>query len=771
MTKFGVSQSVRRVEDVRFITGTGNYSDDMRLDGQLYGYVLRSPHAHATILSVDADDAREAPGVHAVITGQDMQDDGVGGLPSLWPVTNKDGSDWTRPPHFALAYDKVRTVGDGVAFVVADSLQQAKDAAEMIMVDYDELPAVTCAVAAQEPGAPVLHEDAPNNVVFDFGHGDEAKTLEALENADRVVELELINNRVVVNSMETRVAISDWNNETERLTLYTPTQGGWGIKAQLSGALGLKPKQIRVVTPDVGGGFGMKLFFYPEHLMTAYASKKLGRPVRWTSERQEAFLADAQGRDHQSVARMAIDKDGKFLGLHVKTAANLGAYLSTVAGLIPTVAYSKVLVGVYDIPTMYMDVQGVMTNTVPVDAYRGAGRPEAIYLIERMVNQVALELGISQDEVRRRNFVQPEQMPYTTATGETYDSGDFPRIMEKALENSDWAGFEARKAESAKQGLKRGIGMTYYIEATAGTPEEAAAITFDNGIATVYVGTQSNGQGHETAFTQVVSDRLGIDAENIKIVMGDTDAIPTGGGTGGSRSLVSQGTAIHKASDTIIEKGKASAGEYFETAAVDIEFDDGMFSVAGTDRMIDIMELADIAKLRQLAGNEDGLDTRESAKFNPVTYPNGCHVLEVEVDPATGVTTMDRYTIVDDFGKVVSPMMVESQVHGGVVQGVGQALSEHAVYDEFGQLQAGSFMDYGMPRADLFPSLDFERIEIPCKSNMLGTKGAGEAGCVAGAPVLINAIINALKDDGVTDLSMPANPQAVWRAIQAAKAA
>lgn len=770
MTKFGVAQAVRRVEDIRFITGTGEYADDIRLEGQLFAVVVRSPYAHAKILSVDADDAKTLPGVVDIVTGQELQDAGVGGLPSLWPVKNKDGSKRAEPPHFALAHDKVRHVGDGVAFVVAESLAQAREAAEAVMVDYEPLDAVADARKAKEPDAPLLHDSAPGNLVFDFENGDEAGTKSAFDKAAKVVRIELINQRVVANSMEARTSIADYDAEADKITLYTSTQGGWGIKRQLAGCLGLEDSQVRVVTPDVGGGFGMKLFFYPEHILSAYAARKLKKPVRWISDRQEAFLTDTQGRDHWSWAEMAIDENAKFLGLRVHTTANLGAYLSTMSCLIPTAAHAKVLAGVYDILVMYFDVHGVMTNTTPVDAYRGAGRPEAIYLIERLVNRVAMETGLDQDEVRRRNFIRPEQMPYKTSTGETYDSGEFGRLMERALEEADWQGFAARKAESAKAGLKRGRGLCYYIEATAGMPEESAAIRFDeDGTVSVFVGTQSNGQGHETAFTQLICDRLGIDAEKVKIVMGDTDAIPTGGGTGGSRSLVSTCTAIHAMSDAVIEKGKAAAARHFETSAVDIEFGDGSFSVAGTDRRIDILTLADEARKMALAGEIEALDTRETAKFNPVTYPNGCHVCEVEVDPDTGVTRIDRWTVVDDFGNVVNPLFVESQVHGGIAQGVGQAMLEHGYFDEDGQLLAGSFMDYAMPRAYDLPNFDFHREEVPCKSNMLGTKGCGEAGCLAGPPALINAIIDALSDLGVTQIDMPATPQAVWRAIQAAK--
>lgn len=770
MTKFGIAQAVRRVEDVRFITGHGNYSDDHQFPDQLYSVVVRSPHAHATILSVDVADAKQMPGVVDIITGQELVDAGVGGLPSLWPVKNKDGSGRAEPPHLALAVDKARHVGDGVAFVVAETMAAARDAADAVMVDYDPLPAVSDARAAKEPGAPQLHESAPGNLCFDFEHGNKAETEAAFAKADRIVRVEVINQRIVANSMEARVAIATYEAVGDRVTVYTPTQGGWGIKRQLAGCLGIEADQVRIVTPDVGGGFGMKLFFYPEHILSAYAARKLKRTVRWTSERQEAFLTDTQGRDHWSYAEMAIDGNAKFLGLRVHTTANLGGYLSTMSCLIPTAAHAKVLPGVYDVPTMYLDVHGVMTNTTPVDAYRGAGRPEAIYLIERLVNRIAAETGLGPEEVRRRNFVQPEQMPYTTATGEKYDSGDFPRIMERALKEADWDGFAARRAESEARGWKRGRGIAYYVEATAGMPEESAAIRFeDDGMVSIFVGTQSNGQGHETAFTQIVSDRLGLDAERIRIVMGDTDAIPTGGGTGGSRSLVSTGTAINKMSDTVIDKGKAAAAELFETSAVDIEFGEGNFRVVGTDRAIDIVDLAEKAKEMALAGQIETLDTRETTALNPITYPNGCHVAEIEVDPATGRVNIDRWSVVDDFGRVVNPLFVESQVHGGIVQGVGQALLEHGIYDEDGQLVAGSFMDYGMPRADDVPYFTFNREEIPCQSNMLGTKGCGEAGCVAGPPVVINGIIDALSDLGVTTIDMPATPQAIWRAINAAQ--
>lgn len=775
MVKFGVNQSVERKEDFRLITGSGEYTDDITLDGQLYGYMLRSPIAHGKILSIDIDDARQAPGVVDIILGKDLAADKANQLPCMIPLKNRDGSDRTDPVHPVLVTDKVCYVGDNIAFVIAETLAQAKDAAELIVVDFDELDVVVDTKTANTPGQPLVHEQAANNIAFDWGQGDEQGVANAFSKATHVTEIELVNNRVVVNSMEPRGLIADWDRNEGKMTIRMGTQGGWVLRSLLANAiLHIPEENVRVITPDVGGAFGMKLFFYSECAVTVWASRKLGRPIKWIGERSDAFLSDTQGRDHVTRAKLAFDANHKITGMKVETNANLGAYLSTFGPLIPTMAAVKVLPGVYDIPNFYYHCLGVFTNTVPVDAYRGAGRPEAIYVIERLMDTAARELGLGQEEIRRINFIPVSAIPYTTATGCVYDSGEFERIMDRALETSDWAGFAARKSASAANGKRRGIGMCYYIEATAGNPTETATIRFeDDDRVTVAVGTQSSGQGHSTAYAQIVAERLGVPFENIEIIQGDTDKIKTGGGTGGSRSLTTQGPAIHAASDEVINKGKELAGHFLEAAAVDIEFspEEGEFAIAGTDRKIGILELAHRARgLGQLPENlAEGLDSEASFTVEAFTYPNGCHIAEVEIDELTGATDVVRYIIVDDFGTIVNPALVRNQVIGGVGQGIGQALTEYTVYDDDGQLLTGSYMDYGMPRADNIPlDLQYETIEVPCTMNPMGVKGCGEAGCIGAPPAVINSIIDGLADLGVSNIDMPATPRRVWDAIQQA---
>jgi carbon-monoxide dehydrogenase large subunit len=775
MVKFGVNQSVERKEDFRLITGTGQYTDDITLDGQLYGYMLRSPVAHARLLSVDVEEARAAPGVVDIILGSELEADNANQLPCMIPLKNRDGSNRADPGHPVLATDKLCYVGDNIAFVIAESLAQAKDAAELIQIDFDEIDAVVDTGTAHQDGNAILHETAANNVAFDWGQGDEKAVASAFEGAAHVTEIELINNRVVVNSMEPRGLIADWDAEEGKMTLRMGTQGGWVLRALLANAiLHLPEEKIRIITPDVGGAFGMKLFFYSECAAAVWASRKLGRPIKWIGERSDAFLSDTQGRDHVTRAAIAFDANHKAVGLKVETKANLGAYLSTFGPMIPTMAMVKVMPGVYDIPNFYYQCTGVFTNTVPVDAYRGAGRPEAIYIIERLMDRAARELGLSQADIRRRNFIPVSAIPYKTATGCVYDSGEFERIMDRALEVSGWDDFSARRADSALDGKRRGIGMCYYIEATAGNPTETATIRFtDEDRVTVAVGTQSTGQGHSTAYAQIVAERLGVPFENIDIIQGDTEKIKTGGGTGGSRSLTTQGPAIHAASDEVIRKGKELAGHFLETAAVDIEFsaDEGEFTIVGTDRKIGIMELAHRARgLGQLPENlAEGLDTEASFTVEAFTYPNGCHIAEVEVDDLTGQVEVVRYIIVDDFGTIVNPALVRNQVIGGVGQGIGQALTEYTVYGEDGQLLTGSFMDYGMPRADNIPlDLHYETIEVPCTMNPMGVKGCGEAGCIGAPPAIINGIIDALHELGVDHIDMPATPRRVWDAIRQA---
>ena len=775
MTKFGVAQPVRRVEDPRLLKGNGRYTDDIQLPNEAIGVVVRSPHAAARILSVDTAAAEAMPGVLAVVTGKELAAEGIGDRPCLIPLKNRDGSKRADTPYPVLAHETVRHAGDAVAFVVAETHQQARDAAEAVMVEYDSLPSTTDLAAATEPGAALVWPDAKDNICFDWEAGDKAATDAQFASAAHVTRLTVVNNRVVVASMEARAAVAEYDQATERWTLYTNTQGGWSIKSILADAIFKVAKdRFRVVTPDVGGGFGMKLFLYAEQALTCYAARKLGRPVRWASERSEAFLSDTHGRDNITHAELALDRDGTFLALRTRNLANMGAYLSNYAPFIPTGAGTKVLASVYGFKAIYANVLGVFTNTVPVDAYRGAGRPESNYVVERLIDTAARELGIDRVELRRRNMVPPSAMPYRSAMAQTYDSGDFQRVLDSALEKMDWAGFKSRQAKSEQAGRKRGIGMAYYLEATGGDPSERAEIRFaDDGHVDVFVGTQSTGQGHETAYVQLTASELGIDGDRIRVKQGDTDAIPTGGGTGGARSLYSEGQAILLTTASVIEKGKKAASEALEAAPADIVFEGGRFSITGTDRGMDIIQLAAHQRERAAKGEDvTTLDAAEVAKIDRHTFPNGCHMAEVEVDPETGSITVARYIVCDDVGKAVNPLIVRGQVHGGVAQGVGQAVMEHTAYDSgSGQLLAGSFMDYALPRASDLPDIEVDLIEVPCESNPLGVKGAGEAGAVGSPPAVINALVDALSSDGVRTIDMPATPERVWQALHLAEAA
>jgi len=773
-TKFGLAQPVRRVEDPRLLKGDGRYTDDIVLPGMLHGIVLRSPHAAGRITRSDTAAAAALPGVRAIYTAADLAADGIGTLPCAAPVQNKDGSAMASPPHPVLADGAVRHVGDPVAFIVADTAKQARDAAELIEVDYDILPSATDLGSAMDAGSAAVWPESGNNVVFDWDIGDKAATDAEFAKAAHVTKLTVVNNRIVVASMEARAAIADYDTATGRWTLYANTQGGWLIKNLIGPLFGTEPDRFRVITPDVGGGFGMKLFLYAEHVLTCFAARKLACPVKWASDRAEAFLCDTQGRDNITLGELAIDADGKFTALRTRNISNMGAYLSTFAPYIPTYAGTSVLSSIYGFRAIYANVLGVFTNTVPVDAYRGAGRPEANYLVERLVDAAARELGIDRVELRRRNMVPPSAMPHSTPVGKTYDSGDFRIVLDAALAQMDYAGFAVRRAASAAKGKRRGIGLAYYLEATGGDPTERAEIRFaEDGFVDVYVGTQSTGQGHETAYVQLTATQLGIDGEKIRIRQGDTDTIPVGGGTGGARSLYSEGQAILLTAESVINKGKRAAAEVLEAAVADIAFADGRFSIVGTDRGMDIVDLAATQRRKVAAGQTAvTLDAAEIAPIDNHTFPNGCHMAEVEVDPDTGVVELVRYGVADDFGKTVNPLIVRGQVAGGVAQGFGQAVLEHTVYDPAsGQLLSGSLMDYALARADDFPDIEIELLEVPCASNPLGVKGAGEAGAVGSPPALINAIIDALGPDGVTQLDMPATPERVWRAIAMAKAA
>jgi aerobic carbon-monoxide dehydrogenase large subunit len=773
MTKFGLAQSIRRVEDPRLLKGNGRYTDDIVLPGMLHGIVLRSPHAAAKLGMINTTAAASVAGVKAIYTAAELRADGIGALPCAAPVQNRDGSDMANPPHLALAEGAVRHVGDPVAFIVADTAAAARDAAELMLVDYDVQPSITDMAHVIDADAPLVWPDVKQNIAFDWGIGDKAATDALFATAAHVTSLTVVNNRVVVASMEARAAIADYDSASDRWTLYANTQGGWLIKNLLGAVFQTEPTKFRVITPDVGGGFGMKAFLYAEHALTCYAARKLGRPVKWASDRGEAFLADTQGRDNVTLGELAIDKDGKFLALRTRNVANMGAYLSTFAPYIPTLAGGAVLSGVYNFQQIYANVLGVFTHTVPVDAYRGAGRPESNYLLERLVDAAARELNIDRAEMRRRNMVPQSAMPHATPVGKTYDAGDFATVLDAALTRMDYAGFAARRAEAARRGKRRGIGLAYYLEVTMGDPTERAEIRFaEDGFVDVYVGTQSTGQGHETAYIQLTSQRLGIDGEKIRVRQGDTDTIPVGGGTGGSRSLYSEGQAILITADSVIDKGKLAAAEALEAASADIAFADGRFSIVGTDRGIDIITLAATQRQKVAAGEPAStLDAAEVVNVAEHTFPNGCHMAEVEVDPETGMVEIVRYRVCDDFGKTVNPMIVRGQVHGGVSQGLGQALLERTSFDASGQLVTGSFMDYALPRAADFPDIEVDLIEVPSVSNPLGVKGAGEAGSVGSPPALINAIIDALSVDGVTHIDMPATPESVWQALSLAKAA
>ena len=773
-TKFGLAQPVRRVEDPRLLKGAGRYTDDIVLPGMLFGVVLRSPHAAAAITRLDTAVAAKLPGVAGIYTAADLKADGIGPLPCAALLNNRDGSPQAAPPHPVLADGTVRHVGDPVAFVVAGSIKQARDAAEAIAVDYDILPSITDLPTAMDKGGVLVWPEIKHNLAFDWEIGDKAATEAEFARAAHVTKLKIVNNRIVVNSIEARAALADFDPTTGRWTLYANTQGGWLVKNLIGPLFGTEPEKFRVITPDVGGGFGMKLFLYAEHVLTCYASRKLGRPVKWAAERGEAFLCDTQGRDNVTLGELATDADGKFIALRTRNIANMGAYLSTFAPYIPTYAGTGVLASVYGFKAIYANVLGVFTNTVPVDAYRGAGRPESNYLVERLVDAAARELHIDPVELRRRNMVLPDAMPHATPVGKSYDSGDFRVVLDAATRHMDYAGFPARKAAAAAAGKRRGLGLAYYLEATGGDPTERAEIRFaDDGFVDVYVGTQSTGQGHETAYVQLTANNLGIDGDKIRIRQGDTDTIPVGGGTGGARSLYSEGQAILLTSQSVIAKGKQAAAEELEAAVADIAFADGTFSIVGTDRTIDIVALAATQRKKAAAGEPATLlDAAEVAAIDAHTFPNGCHIAEVEVDPETGVIELVRYSVTDDVGKAINPLIVRGQVAGGVAQGFGQAVLEHTVYDPVsGQLLSGSFMDYALPRANEFPDIEVELIEVPCASNPLGVKGAGEAGAVGSPPAVINAIIDALSADGVTHIDMPATPERVWRAMAMAKAA
>ncbi len=743
----GIGASILRKEDRRFLTGRGNYVSDITRPNMTWAAFSRSPHAHAKLTGIDSAPALQIPGVLLVLTGEDLKADGIGTIPCGWGITGRDGQPMKEPAHPALAQGKVRHVGDPVAMVVAETREAAMQGVEALSVSYEPLPSAVGVLEALRPDAPQIFDEAPGNLCFEWDVGDKAATDAAFENAAHVARISLVNNRLVGNPMEPRAAIGEYDPGSGQYTLWTTSQFPHIVKV-LMGAMVLKIPQhkLRVVSPDVGGGFGVKQFHYPEETLVTWASSKLARPVKWVCDRSEGFVSDAHGRDHVSEAELALDETGKFLGLRVETVANMGGYLSTFGPNIPTNLYALLLAGVYTTPQIYCLVKGVFTNTLPVDAYRGAGRPEATFLLERLVDVAASEMGISKVDIRRRNLIPKEAYPYQTPVMLEYDSGDPTACLDRALDVADWAGFAARKAESAKSGKLRGIGLCTYIEACGLAPsriagrlgargglfESATVRVHPTGDITVLIGTHNHGQGHETTFAQIVSEKLGLPSDRIQIVFGDTDKVQFGLGTYGSRSLAVGGPALAKATDKVILKGKKIAAHLLEASDADIEFEAGMFKVSGTDRTKSFEEVAGAAYTPvnyPLEFLEPGLE--EQAFYDPVnfTYPGGAHIAEVEIDQTTGVVDLVSYVAVDDIGRVINPMIVRGQLHGGIVQGVGQALFENCVYDpESGQILSGSFMDYAMPRADRLPNMVIETVSTMCTHNGLGVKGCGEVG-------------------------------------------
>jgi carbon-monoxide dehydrogenase large subunit len=775
MNRYGIGQPVRRVEDRRFLTGHGRYVDDLALPRQAYAFMLRSPHAHARIRAIDTTAATRAPGVLAVLTGADLARDKIGPIPCMSPVTNRDGSPAFLPPRPAIVADRVRHVGDTVAMVVAETLAAARDAAELIAVDYEALPAVVETARALDPGQPAVWDEVPDNLAFDWMVGDGAAVERALANARHRISLELVNSRVVVNSMEPRGAIGLYDPGEDSLTLWSSTQGSHFLRSLLAENIFKVPEnRIRVVTRDVGGGFGMKLFLYPEHVLVLWAAKKLGRPIKWTPDRSDAFMTDTQGRDNVTRLELGLDDGLRFVGLAVTNIANMGAYLSNFAPEIPTASGAVMYSGVYAIPAIAVAVKGVYTHTVPVDAYRGAGRPEAAYALERLIDFAARRLNVAPQELRRRNFIRPEAMPYPTPLGLVYDSGDFARNLEDALVAADAAGFAARRAASARRGRYRGIGHAVYIEQSGFPPDEFAELRFEpSGTLTIMMGTQSSGQGHHTAYAQLAAERFGLPLDKIRVQQGDTAAIAFGRGTGGSRSLPVGGASLAAAAEKLIAKGRRIAAHLLEAAEADVAFADGVFRISGTDREIGLEAVVRAAfNPAQLPeGVEPGFaDTGHFTPPSP-TFPNGCHVCEVEIDPDTGHIDILRYVVVDDFGTVVNPLLLRGQVQGGVAQGVGQAMLEHTIFDPAtGQLMTGSLTDYCLPRADDLPPIEFAYNVVPCRTNPLGIKGAGEAGAIGAPPALVNAVVDALAPLGIDHIDMPVTPQRLWQVIRSAAA-
>ncbi|MCZ6605145.1 MAG: xanthine dehydrogenase family protein molybdopterin-binding subunit [Alphaproteobacteria bacterium] len=786
MAGTGIGAAVARVEDKRFLTGAGRYTDDINRPGQAYALFVRSPHAHAEIAKISTEAVTAADGVVAVFTHADLAADEIGTLPCGWVVTGKNGEPHKAPAHPILAHGKVRHVGDPVAMIVAETYEQAQHAADLIAIDYKVLPVVVDPAETTDAGAPLLHEEAPGNICYDWELGDKAGVDTAFEAADHVVKLDLRNNRTAAVPIETRAAVAEYDRGADNSTLYTTTQNPHVCRLIMSAFLNLAPEhKLRIVSPDVGGGFGTKIFVYSEEAACLWAAKKVGRPVKWTATRSEAFISDAHGRDHVTTAELALAEDGKFLGLRVSTVANMGAYLSTFATSVPTYLYATLLSGQYVLPQIYCEVKAVFTNTVPVDAVRGAGRPEATFVVERLVETAARQLEIDPAEIRRKNFIPPDAFPYQTPVIMAYDSGNYGAAMDKALDAVAYDKFESRRVASRKNGKLRGIGFSAYVEACGIAPSaavgslgagiglwEAAQIRFNpTGNVTVFTGSHSQGQGHETTFAQIVADRLGLPFDMIEIVHGDTEKGPFGMGTYGSRSLAVGGSAIVKATDKIIAKGRKIAAHMLEAAQEDIEFADGAFRVAGTDRAMTMAEIAFAAYVPHNYPSDElepGLD--ETAFYDPAnfTFPAGCHLCEVEVEAETGRVEIVNWVAADDFGEIVNPMIVEGQICGGVVHGVGQALLENCRFDDSGQLVTGSLMDYALPRADDMSNIETIFLNTPCPHNPLGAKGCGEAGAIAAPAALVNAVTHAV---GAEHIEMPLTAEKVWSALTKSNAA
>ena len=770
LTKFGIGQPVRRSEDPTLVRGEGRYTDDTHSTGQTYAVMVRSNVAHGRIRGIETAAAKAMPGVLAVYTAADLT--GYGGLKCNLPLKNRDGTPIRYTPRPALAGDKVRYVGDPVACVIAETIVQAKDAAEAVALDIDPLPAVISARAAAQPGAPKVWDDVPGNIALDYHHGDTEKVAEAFAKAAHVVKLPLVNQRLVVNSIEPRSAIGEFDAKEDKWTLHSCSQGVFGLKNMLRDILGAPADKVRVLTGNVGGSFGMKAAVYPEYVCILHGARALGRPVKWTDERSGSFVSDHHGRDHDMTVEVAFDKDGLIQAVRANGYGNLGGYCSAFGPLLPTLNLVKNIISMYRTPLLEVSTLCVFSNTTLVSAYRGAGRPEGAFCMERMMDYAAAELGIDRFELRKRNFIKAREMPFAMAAGMTYDCGDFPGLFKDAVERADVKGFKRRKRESKRAGKLRGLGVACYVETTAAMTTEMGGIRFNaDGTVTIVTGTQDYGQGHASAFAQVLVEKLGVPFDRIKLVQGDSDQLVTGGGTGGSRSAMASGTAVAQASDKVIENGRQIAAHVLEASSGDIEFKSGRFVIAGTDRSIGIMELAERLRggLKLPEGIPATLDVTHVTEQIPGTFPNGVHIVEVEIDPDTGLTRAVKYTAVNDFGTVLNPMLVEGQVQGGAIQGLGQVLLEAAVYDADGQLVTGSFMDYAMPRAHDAPMIAVSNHPVPTKTNAVGAKGCGEAGTSGGLPAVANAVIDALSDYGIRHLEMPMTSARIWQAIEEAK--